>query len=121
MIVDEVNISYSERIGETKISTIKAGLINLQMIIRMIRDFKPLLFLGSMGASLMGLGLIVGSVVVYDFFTTGGIHHPNSAILSALLVMAGIQVFSLGLVADMFRKKQQVKLKFAHNLYRKDQ
>lgn len=121
MIVDEVDISYSARVGETKINTIKAGLINLQMIIRMIRDFKPLLFLGSLGGSLMGVGIIVGSIVIYDFYATGGIHHPNSAILSALLVMAGIQVFSLGLVADMFRKKQQIKLKFAHNLYRKDQ
>lgn len=120
MVVNEVDISYSERIGETKGSTIRGGLINLQMIVRMIRDFKPLLFLGALGTGLIILGLFVGIFVVYDLFITGNIHHTYSAILSMLLIMTGVQVFSLGLVADMLRKKQQSKLKLAHNLYRKE-
>jgi len=120
MTVDEVDISYSERIGETKSNTIRGGLTNLQMIIRMIRDFKPLLILGSLGAALLGVGIIFGSIVLYDFFKTGTIHHSSSAVLSALLVISGIQLFSLGLVADMLRRKQQTKLKLAHNLYTKD-
>lgn len=119
MIVDEIDISYAPRIGETNVNTIQAGLVNLQMIIRMMRDYKPMQILGSIGIGLIGLGIISGSIVLYDYFKTGIIHHQNVALLGVLLIMTGIQVFSLGLVADMMRKKQQVKLKFAHNLYRK--
>ena len=120
MNIDEVGISYSERIGKTKSNTIRAGLTNLQMIIRMIRDFKPLLILGSIGATLVGVGIIFGGIVIYDFYKTGTIHHSSSAVLSALLIIAGVQLVSLGLVADMLRRKQQTRLKLAHNLYSKD-
>lgn len=119
MVIGEVDISYAPRIGETNVNTIQAGLVNLQMIIRMMRDHKPMRVLGSIGIGLIALGIISAAIVLYDYFETGIIHHQNIALLGALLIMTGIQIFSLGLVADMIRKKQQVKLKFAHNLYLK--
>src|SRR5438445_445159 len=120
MNIDEVDVSYSERMGETKLNTMRAGLTSLQIIIRMIRDFKPLLILGSLGATLIGVGIIFGGIVIYDFYKTGTMHHSSSAVLSALLIIAGVQLVSLGLVADMLRRKQQTKLKLAHNLYTRE-
>ena len=119
MVISEVDISYAPRIGETNVNTIQAGLVNLQMIVRMMRDYKPMRVLGSIGIGLIALGIISGIIVLSDYIETGIIHHQNIALLGALLIMTGIQIFSLGLVADMIRKRQQVKLKFAHNLYRK--
>lgn len=119
MIIDEIDISYSKRIGTTNLTTIKAGMVNFQMIIRMIRDFKPLLLLGTIGTILFIFGIISGIFVLYDYYVTGSVNRPNLAVLAALFIMTGIQLFSLGLVADMIRRKQK-RLKFSHNLYTKD-
>jgi len=109
MIIDQVDISYSKRIGITKGSTTQAGWVNLQVIIRMIRDSNPLLLIG------------IGISVVYEIYSTGDLKRPNSVVLSALLIIAGIQLFSFGLVADMMKKRQQTRLKKPHNLYEKSE
>lgn len=119
MLIDSIDISYSSRIGETKGSTIKGGLINLQVILRMVRDFNPLLFQGTMGVCLIVVGLYFGIIVLLDFLETGFVNRPNLAVLAALLILAGIQIFSLGLVADLIKKKQQVRIRQANNLYSK--
>ena len=119
MIIDEVDVAYYPRIGKTNINTLNAGLVNLQVILRMVRDSNPLLLLGVIGLFLFIAGIYAGSVVILDYITTGVVHHSNLAILSTLFIMAGIQLVSLGMVADMIKKRQQTRLKMAHNLYRK--
>lgn len=119
MLIDEIDVSYSTREGNTKINTVRAGLTNLQVILRMMRDSNPILFLGLFGLGLIGLGTLFGILVVADYLETGIVNRPNLAVLSALLIMTGVQLFSLGLVADMMKKRQQVRLKISHNLYRK--
>ena len=120
MIIDEIDVVYNSRIGKTNINTLNAGLVNLQVILRMVRDSNPLLLLGVIGLFLFVAGIYFGSVVILDYVTTGVVHHPNLAILSALFIMTGIQLVSLGMVADMIKKRQQMRLKIPHNLYRKD-
>jgi len=120
MIIDQVDISYSKRIGMTKGNTIRGGWTNLQVIIRMIRDSNPLLLMGAFGLALIVIGAGIGISVIYEIYFTGDLTRPNSVILSALLIIAGIQIFSFGLVADMMKKRQQPRLKKSHNLYEKN-
>lgn len=119
MNIGEVNISYSERKGETNLHTYNAGITNLIIILRMMRDSEPLRLLGVIGAILIGIGLIFGSIVLYDFFILGTVIKPTTALLAALLVITGVQIFSLGLVADMIKRRQQKRFHLSHNYYEK--
>jgi len=121
MVIGSVDISYSPRIGETKGSTIKGGLVNLQMIIRMMRDSNPILLQGLFGTSLSILGIIFGIIVLQDFVSTGIVNRPNLALLSALFILAGIQVVSIGLMSDMMKKRQQIRIRFPYHLYYKSE
>jgi len=119
MNIVQVDVSYHSRIGETKVNTIKAGAVNLAIILRMMRDSEPLMLLGIIGVIFMSLGVIFGSIVLADFFETGIVNRPNLAVFSAMLIITGLQIFLFGLVADMIKRRQQKRLRFTHNFYSK--
>ena len=121
MVIGSVDISYSPRIGETKGSTISGGLVNLRMIIRMMRDSNPILLQSIFGICLTTLGIIFGLIIFHDFLLIGYVNSPGLALLSALLILAGIQVFSIGLMSDMIKKRQQIRVRFAYHLYYKSE
>jgi dolichol-phosphate mannosyltransferase len=119
MNIEEIEVSYYSRVGESKLNIFKAGVINLTIILRMVRDSQPLMLMGVIGSVLLSLGTIFGGIVVYDYLQTGVVHRGNLAVLSAMLVITGVQIFSLGLVADMIKRRQQKRAHFAHNYYSK--
>ena len=119
MNIQEVDISYYPRIGEAHNTTIAGGIANLTVIIRMLRDSEPLRLLGIVGSVILSIGVIIGGVIVYDFTQTGTVSHTNSAILSALLIIMGVQIFSLGLVADMVKRRQLRRIRPPSSYYLK--
>jgi len=119
MNISEVEVNYNPRIGETKVNTLHAGAINLAIILRMMRDSEPLMLLGIVGVVIMSIGIIAGAFVVFDYIDTGVVHRTNLAVLSAMLVITGVQIFSLGLVADMIKRRQQKRMHIPHNYYKK--
>jgi glycosyltransferase involved in cell wall biosynthesis len=73
-------------------------------IFRIYRDYDPLKFFGRIGAIFLMLGTIIGSWLVYRFFTLGYVGRTPSIFLSVLLVLMGIQIILFGFLADMGRK-----------------
>jgi len=73
-------------------------------ILRVYRDFAPLKFFGVMGSTLLGLGIIIGIIIVVNILKTGVAGGIPRVILSALLILTGIQIILFGFLADMFRK-----------------
>lgn len=74
------------------------------IIIRTMRDYHPLPFFGIPGLLLILSGLIIGTMMVYKFEITGTIGKTPTIILTALLIIIGIQFVFMGLMADMIRK-----------------
>ena len=72
-------------------------------ILRIYRDFEPLKFFGTIGLSLIGLGGLVGLWIVYNILTTGVAGGIPRVILSALLLMTGLQIVLFGFLADVSR------------------
>jgi len=74
-------------------------------ILRIHRDYNPLKFFGSIGLVSLIAGLVLGFWLLYLFFTTGNIggRYPTS-ILTALLVLSGIQIILFGFFADTKKK-----------------
>jgi len=99
----EVPIAYHPRIGDTKLNPIKDGMRILGTILRLIRDYAPLLFFGGFGFILASIGSLIGVSIVFEWIRTGSVTHLASVSLSSMLIVAGFFVFMVGLLADMIK------------------
>jgi glycosyltransferase involved in cell wall biosynthesis len=97
----EVPIRYRQRVGEAKLKAYKDGSLILSLVIRMVRDYNPLTIFLPVGLILIGLGGVLGSLVVYEWMATGLVSRLASTILSALFIIAGLQIVFFGLLADI--------------------
>jgi len=110
----EVPIHYYPRIGKTKLSPIRDGLNILGVIIRLLRDYKPLLFFGALGVMSVLFGMLLGLNTILEWIQTGTVRHVPTAVLTVLSISVGVEFISLGLVADMLkglRRRLQPRLK----------
>jgi dolichol-phosphate mannosyltransferase len=101
--IAEVSIVYRPRIGETKLDPLHDGARILSIIMRLLRDYKPLLFFGGLGFIFALTGLALGVDVLLEWLSTGSVRRIPMTILSVLLFGAGLQLASLGLLADMIK------------------
>lgn len=72
------------------------------VILRVFTVYKPLRVLSSIGliVFLPGFFLVLRFLYYYFFTTRGGEGHIQSLIISAILILVGIQIFVLGLIAS---------------------
>lgn len=75
-------------------------------IIKSYRDYSPLKVFATMGAVIISIGLAFGVRVLIDFFETGTVEHLPSAILTTVLIVAGLIVIIFGLLADMVKTQR---------------
>jgi dolichol-phosphate mannosyltransferase len=109
--IGEVSIVYRPRIGATKLSPLRDGVKIAGIILRLLRDYKPMLFFGGLGFASAFAGLALGFDVILEYMSTGTVTKIPTAILTAFLLGAGVQLASLGLLADMIKgQKPQKKL-----------
>lgn len=100
--VDYIDINYAHRAGNSKIKPIRDTLGFTALIIRTVLYFNPLkVFYPITG--LVGLGLF--AALFNDFFL---VHPANLSDKSVLLFVAFIQIFSVGLLADLIEKKSRL-------------
>lgn len=99
----EVPIIYCPRIGNTKLSPIRDGIRIFGTILRLMRDYKPLLFFGGFGFLLSLIGSLIGVSIVFEWIRTGSITRLASVSLSSMLIITGFFVFMIGLLADMIK------------------
>jgi hypothetical protein len=64
---------------------------------------KPLHLFGGIGAALAFVGVILGLYLTEEHFRTGNIAQRPLLDLAILLVITGVQLFSLGLLGEMLR------------------
>jgi len=105
--IKEIPTSYYKRIGKSKLTPFQDGLRILGTTIRLVRDTRPLALFGLIGFSLICVGFFTGINIFIDYLETGKVVRIASTILSALLIVMGIQSISLGLISDMLRSRTQ--------------
>jgi len=120
MKIIEMETSYKPRIGTAHISILGPGIANIVVILRMIIDFQPLMLLGIFGTCFFIVGIIIGGAVIYEFLMTNNITRPNTATLAAVFIITGIQIFSLGLVADMIKRRTLKRIRPLDSYYFKE-
>ena len=94
LTVEYVPITYAQRAGRSHFHPIKDAYRYVLQVVRMVTFFEPLRVFGPLALALLGLG---AGKFIFDL-----IAHPfRIAINTILLLLAGLILFSVGLLADL--------------------
>jgi glycosyltransferase involved in cell wall biosynthesis len=91
--------------SSSKIRVVRDGSLILKMIFSLFRDYKPLTFFGGIGIFMMGVGLVLGAFVVYEFIETGFVYRFPTAILATGLELAGMLSVTVGLILHTIARR----------------
>lgn len=104
----EVPITYRRRYGRTKLKPFRDGIRIALTIYELLRRYSPGRYFYFFGLLLILLGIILGFVVVRDWFRH--VTHYLLAILTTLLIVSGMQVLIFGIISDfVFRSNAELR------------
>lgn len=114
----EVPIDYRDRPegSESKLDTYSDGIKVLLTILRMFKDYKPMLFFSIFSLIFFLCGLVFGIPVINEFLQTGFITKVPSSILASGLMIFSLLLLVTGLILDTV--VTNAKKDYELNLYR---
>ncbi|MDT2633447.1 glycosyltransferase family 2 protein [Enterococcus dongliensis] len=119
----EIPIDYRDRPegSESKLDTFSDGAKVLLTIMKMFKDYKPLLFFSIFSFVFFLFGLIFGIPVINEFVRTGFITKVPSSILATGLMIFALLLLITGLILDtvVTNGKKEYELNL-HRLYEKN-
>lgn len=117
----EIPINYRDRPegSESKLDTFSDGLKVLLTIMKMCKDYKPMLFFSIISLIFFLLGLLFGIPVISEFIRTSFITKIPSAILATGIMIFSLLLLITGLILDtvVTNDKKQYELNL-YNIYR---
>lgn len=121
----EAPIAYRDRPegSFSKLDTYRDGARVLKLIFKILKDYRPLLFFGTMALLVMAAGLACGLPVLLEYARSSFITHVPLAILATGLVMISITLMNCAFVLDTMvsheRQRNELEvLKHIHSKYR---
>ena len=94
------------------------GLLDLITVLFLGRYFqRPLHFFGVIGLLLLGAGLVVSVYLTINWFMGIPIGNRPLFFLGILLIIVGIQFFSLGLLAELFVQRRHREQQLVKEIY----
>jgi glycosyltransferase involved in cell wall biosynthesis len=98
----EVDCSYVKRRpgSRSKLNTVRDGFRILQLVIRLLRLYRPRTFFGSLGTAISLLSVALGVPLVMTFLESGQVPRFPTAILATGLALLGALFWLLGLVLE---------------------
>ncbi|AWX46653.1 MULTISPECIES: glycosyltransferase family 2 protein [Enterococcus] len=114
----EIPIEYQDRPegSISKLNTFSDGFKVIMMIIKMCKDYKPLLFFGIWTIFFFLFGLVTGIPVIREYMLTSFITRIPSAILSTGLMTLALLSLVTGLILDtvVTNAKKEYELNLYH-------
>ena len=101
-----VDIKYfKERKSRVAGSIVKYAVNTLKIIIRTLRDYKPMLFFGSMGFVSMFIGMVFEVFMFVHYFMVGKFTpYKSFGFIGLGFIIFGMMLVIVGLLADMFNR-----------------
>src|SRR3989344_5546666 len=82
----------------------------LTIIIRSIRDYKPLAFFGVIGISVFGLGFLIDLVLFIRWLITGTVTpYTTGVVIGVVFIILGVLLVVLALIADMLDRQRRIE------------
>lgn len=105
-----INVHYfTDRNSRVVKNPINYGINSMIIIIRSIRDIKPLLFFGAIGGLLFSVGFIFGLVMFVRWLFTGATSPYTSLIIfSSTFLIIGFLLIILALIADLVGRNKKL-------------
>lgn len=106
--VVEVPVAYGVRPegSESKLHTFRDGYRVLKNILRMYKDYRPLLFFSLIGLALLLVSSSIGVVILNEWLIHQSVA-PARAVLAAALGLVGIFSVATGLVLDTVNRRSR--------------
>jgi glycosyltransferase involved in cell wall biosynthesis len=89
-------------------------------IVRAYAMYRPLRVFMTLGAILIGLGMVPGIRFLWFYMTGNRVGHIQSLILAAILIIIGFQVVLIGLLADVQASNRKLLEEVVYRLRRRD-
>lgn len=105
----EMPIQYRDRPAGSvsKLDTVGDGIKVMSTIFRMIREYKPLPFFGTIGLLIGAIGILLCGGVTYEFTKTGLVARFPTLIGAIMLVIIGLLLFATGIILDVIAKNDR--------------
>jgi glycosyltransferase involved in cell wall biosynthesis len=119
MAVAEIDTNYKERPpGSTsKLRTFRDGWRILMTITNLMRNERPLLFFGMIGALFAVVSLALGIPVLLEWMDTGLVRRFPTAILCSGLAVVGVISIATGLILDLVSHVRRETKRLAYLSY----
>ena len=114
--MSEIDTPYFPRVdgSESKLRTFRDGFRILRLILRLMRDERPLSFFGLIGVVLGAVAAGLAIPVALDYLATGLVPRLPTWILSAALGIIGALSLSVGLVLDTVTRGRREMRRLAY-------
>lgn len=102
-----VDLSPRKEGSFSKIKIVRDGLLIVQTIFSLLRDYKPLTTFGSLGLLLLISGLVMGGFPVMEYLETGAVYRIPLAVLSVGTVLSGVLTVFVGIILHTISRRFQ--------------
>ena len=109
MLIQNIPIQYRDRPAgsESKLKTYSDGFKVIMTIIRLFRNYKPMVFFGVLSLLLFVLAAAFFIPILIEYINTGLVPNFPTLIVCGFVIMAAIQSFFAGLILKTIRQKDK--------------
>lgn len=102
-----VNLRSRQPGSHSKIRIAQDGFLIFGMVLRLLRDYKPLRYFAGIGLVLVIAALVPGGFVLRDYLATGLVVRLSAAVMSTGLFVTGMMFILVGLVLHSIARRFQ--------------
>lgn len=109
LLLKEIPIEYRDRPmgSESKLNTYKDGYKVLKTIMRLFKEYKPMLFFGIISMIFLIISLLFGIPVFIEYFKTGLVPRFPTLIFSGFMFMISMLMLVCGIILEVVVKKHR--------------
>lgn len=107
--VSEISILYKdrERGSESKLNTYRDGFRVIKTILRLFKEYKPMIFFGVLSFIFFGISLGFGIPVFIEYFKTHLVPRFPTLIFSGFMLMISLILLAIGIILEVVVKKHR--------------
>jgi len=109
-LIRQVKVDYRDRPegSESKLNTFSDGAKVLRTIFMLFKNYKPLVFFGSVAVALFLLAVVLFIPVLMDFSRTGLVAKFPTLIVCGIIGLSSLLSFSVGIILDVEIQKHKL-------------